>query len=70
MWQDLGLNLFKTDTDSHRMAGSGDQMNGIGEDNSVESVDSFDDVDLSREGISLLLNNKFEEAFKLFEKNK
>lgn len=43
----------------------------IVETNSVEDeADPFDDIQLARDGISKLLNNKFDEASKLFESHK
>ncbi|XP_060601500.1 tetratricopeptide repeat protein 39C-like [Ruditapes philippinarum] len=53
------------------MAESSKQMNELEEGNSVEDdTDIFDEMKVARNGINKLLNNNFEDAFKLFQQHK
>lgn len=54
-----------------KMAESNEPMNEIEEGNSVEDdTDVFDEMQVARNGISKLLNNNFDDAFKLFQQHK
>lgn len=40
------------------------------ENSQEEDTEAFDDVKVARDGINMLLNNQFEDAFKLFQAHK